>query len=174
MRDPVLRIQLPVELSTLYINVLVTSIKVDVLHRRRLARQSVLDADLGEERWQDEVDVLSAHWPQAHHGQSAKGTHGTGIVVTGDTIHTGIELRGDVVVGKVRRQAWTTSIVEQEDEKEGLFVTKVEQVGSVVKELETLDKSVWATKRGDEVGHVVGGEESVEPAAALVGLRWRH
>lgn len=74
------------------------------------------------------------------------------------------------MVGIVRRQAWATSIVEQEDEKEGLFVTKVEQVGSVVEELETLDESVWATKSGDEVGHVVGGEEGVEPAATLVGL----
>lgn len=92
MRDPVLGIWLPVELRALDVNVLIGAIKVDVLHCRRLARQPVLDADLGEIRRQDEVYVLSSHGPQTHHGESAECTHGAGVIITGDAVYIGIEL----------------------------------------------------------------------------------
>lgn len=60
--------------------------------------------------------------------------------------------------------------MEEEDKQKGLLVAKIKQVGRVVEELQALDKGIRATKRGDEIGHVVGGKERVKPAAALVGL----
>lgn len=61
--SPTLRIRLAVKRRILDVNVLIRSIKVDVFHSYRLARQSVLNADLREIGRQDEIDILSAHWP---------------------------------------------------------------------------------------------------------------
>ena len=174
MRNPVLAIRLPIELRTLDIDILIPSIEVHILHRRRLARQAVLDANLREIRRQDEIDVLSAHGPQAHHGEGAKGAHGAGVVVSRDAVDLCVELGGNVVVAKVRGQAGAAGVVEEEDEEEGLLIAKVEQVGGRVEELEALDEGVGPAEGGDEVGHVVGGEEGVEPAAALVRLFQRR
>lgn len=73
-------------------------------------------------------------------------------------------------MAEVRRQAGTASIMEEKDQQESLFVTKVKQVWSRVEELKPLDKRIWSAKGGDEITHVMGSKESVEPAAALVGL----
>lgn len=115
MRNPALRVWLSVKRRTLDVNIFIPSIKVDVLHRRRLTRQAILDAHLWEVWRQDKIDVLSAHWPHTHHGKSAESSHGAGVVVAGNAVYVGVEQRRDVVVAKVRRQAGTASIVEEKD-----------------------------------------------------------
>ena len=37
-----------------------------------------------------------------------------------------------------------------------------------MQELEPVDEGFWPTKGGDQVGHVVGSEEGVEPNAGLI------
>jgi hypothetical protein len=68
VRDPVLRVRLAIERSALDVDVLIAAIKVDVPNRGCLASKTVGDINLREERRYDEVYVLPAHGPRAHHG----------------------------------------------------------------------------------------------------------
>lgn len=171
MVDPTLRVRLPVQRGILHIEILVTGpIKIQVPDRRGLARQRVRNVHLGEERRVDQVHVLSAHRPEAHHAQRGEAAHGPAVVVAGDPADGVVELAGDVKVAIVRREARAARVVEEVDHQERLLVADVVEPRRVVEVPEALDERVRPAQGGDELGHVVWDVEGVQPRRTLVRL----
>jgi hypothetical protein len=82
MANPILCVCLPVELCTLNVYVLVRAVEIGTADRRRFVRDWTSDTEALEERWSDEVNVLTGVWKEAEHAEDRKGTHGTRIIVS--------------------------------------------------------------------------------------------
>jgi hypothetical protein len=77
-------------------------------------------------------------------------------------------------VDEVGGQAWAAGIMEIKGCVEGLLIANIEEIGSFMQELEPVNKGLWSTKGGDQIGHIVGGEEGVEPDAGFICLRHNY
>ena len=126
MIDPIFRVRLPIQPRLLHIDSLILRIEINVLHRRDFTRLPIRDADLFEERWCDEIDVLARVREQAHDAQRREAAHGAAVVVAGNANESGVELAGDVAVGAAGGEAWAAGVVVEEDGEKGLFVAEVE------------------------------------------------
>ena len=81
MANPILCVCLTVELSTLNVYILVCAVEVGTADRRRLVSDWASDTEALEERWGDEVDILTGIGEKAEHAEDRKGTHGARIIV---------------------------------------------------------------------------------------------
>lgn len=125
MLEPVPRIRLPIQRRGLDVNVLELRVVVDVSDGRRVARLAVLDGHGLEEGRRDEVHVLAGIGENTHHGERREGAHGAAVVVARDPADRVVELRWDVPVRALGRQARAPCVVVQEDVEEGLLVADV-------------------------------------------------
>ena len=147
MIDPVFGIRHAVEHRALNVEVLIRGVEVDVAHPRRLARQGVRDADLLEEGWYDQVNVLARVGEEAHHGEGDEGAHGAAVVVAREAVRGRGEEGGDVEVGALGREARPAGVVVLEHRQEGGLVADVGDV-LVVEVVETADEGLWPTVEG--------------------------
>lgn len=125
MIKPVLCIRLPIQRRILHIYILVPAIEVTRLDCCSLAGEGRLDGDGGEKRGGDEVDVLSRVGEEAHHAEGGKGSHSTGIVVSGKTRHGIVKVPRYILMNECGRKCRTAGVMRQEHGKEGRFVADV-------------------------------------------------
>lgn len=78
MIDPILRVNFPIQRRALDIDIHVRRIEVFVANGGGFPRLPVFDADFGEERGRDEVDVLAGVGKETKHAERDKGAHGWG------------------------------------------------------------------------------------------------
>lgn len=71
---------------------------------------------------------------------------------------------------EVGGQARAAGIMEIEGCIEGLFIAYIEEIWGLMQELESVNKGLWSTKGDDQVGHIMWGEEGVEPDAGFICL----
>ena len=76
MIDPIPRVRFPIQCCILNVDVLISSIEVDVFDRCGFARLPALDVDAFEVGGNDEVDVLAGVGEEAEHGEGDEGAHG--------------------------------------------------------------------------------------------------
>lgn len=76
MIDPILRVNFPIQRRALDIDILVRRIEVFVANGGDFPRLPVFDADFGEERGRDEVDVLAGVGKETEHAERDEGAHG--------------------------------------------------------------------------------------------------
>lgn len=82
MADPILCVCLTIELSTLNVYVLIRAVEVGTVDRRRLVGDWTSDTEALEERWGDEVDILTGVGEETEHTENRKGTHGARVIVS--------------------------------------------------------------------------------------------
>ena len=111
MSNPRLGPLLSVDSSTLDINILIRSIKVLVPDSSRLACQGTLNAGFLEHRRDDQVHVLSGDREETEDRPEKERTHGAGVIVSGKTAGSVVELGGDVCVASLSRKSGTTGVV---------------------------------------------------------------
>ena len=125
MLQPIPLIHLPIQPRLLHINILIPSIEINILNRRRLPRLPISNRHLLEKRRRNEIHILPRIREDPHHSERLEGAHRAAVVVPRYPIEAGVELAGDVEVGALGGFPGAPSVVVEEDVEEGLLVADV-------------------------------------------------
>ena len=131
MPDPAPRIWLAVQRRLLDIDAAVLWVKVRIADCRCLTGDRICVAHPLEERWREQVHILTSYWKKATHSKCQEGAGGAGVVIAGQTGCRGVEGGWDVGVDPVARPSWSTGVVVLEGVQLRRLVADVEQARGV-------------------------------------------
>lgn len=166
MVDPVPAILDPIKRGILNVNIRITGIKVDISNPRNLARQRIRNVHRLKERRSDQVHVLARVGKETHHGEGHKRAHRAAVVVARQTIGSGAEELGDVIMRTLGGESRSSGVMVLKHREEGRLVADVRNV-LVVEIVQAVDEAVWTSVETDQRCLVMGHVEAVFPDGGL-------